>query len=253
MNSSANDWDLVIDNFAKSFHVIAPDKIGCGFTDNPKRDEEYVMRTMVRHVHDFLNAVGIDSAHVVGHSRGGYAVCRLALEHPEVVKTLVIVDSGTLMLARNPLYDEWEKKAAPIEDIRESIHYQKVANSYGSAHITDKFLDIMVEIEKLPKSREAVAKMKAGLMAQFKEDLQADQKETHERIRAGGIKAPTLIMWGFNDPTAKFDPMGLFALNLILPSTPRSEMHILNQAGHFCHREQPDSFVAAVTAFIESN
>lgn len=253
MNSSASGWAPVIDSFAESFHVFAPDKVGCGFTDNPKSDAEYLMGTMVQHVYDFLNTMRVDSAHMVGHSRGGYAVIRLALEHPEMVKTLVIVDSGTLMLARNPLYDEWEKQAALIKDVRERHRYQAAANSFGSEHITGDFLDKMIEIEKLPKSQEAAAKMKAGLMSQFKEDLAIEQKETHERIRSGGIKAPTLIMWGFNDPTAKFDPMGLFTLQLILPSTPRSQMHILNEAGHWCFREQPEAFVAAVTSFIKSS
>jgi pimeloyl-ACP methyl ester carboxylesterase len=39
-------------------------------------------------------------------------------------------------------------------------------------------------------------------------------------------------------------------MNLILPSVPQSEMHILTRAGHFCFREQPQAFNAAVTDFI---
>ena len=111
----------------------------------------------------------------------------------------------------------------------------------------------MIEVEALLKSRKAAAKMEAGLRLQFIEDLAAKQKETHEWIRAGGIKCPTLIVWGFNDPSGRFDPLGLATLQLILPSTPRSQMHILNQAGHYCFREQPEAFVAAVTSFIKSN
>ncbi len=252
-NYSANDWIPVIYDFAKSFHVIAPDKIGCGFTGNPKNNEEYLMGTMVQHTYDFMNAIGIDTAHLVGHSRGGYAVCRLALEHPEVVRTLVIVDCGTLMLARNPLYDEWEKDAALIEDIREKHRYLLAVNSFSSRHITDELVDGMIEIEELPKSREAVIKMQAGLMNRFREDLERERNETQEWIKASGIKAPTLVVWGFNDPSAKFDPMGLSTVELILTSTPCSQVYILNQAGHFSFREQPEAFVTAVTSFIKAN
>ncbi len=250
---SASDWDLNIDSFATSFHVFAIDKIGCGFTDNPKSDEEYVIGTAVQHAYDFLTTMKIDSAHMVGHSRGGYTVCRLALEHPEVVRTLVIIDSSTLMITPNPIYDEWGRLATLITDIRDRYRYLVAANSFGSEHITDAFLNVMVEIATLPKSQEAAAKMEAGLKARFKEDLVAEQKETHELIRAGRLKAPTLIMWGFDDPSATFDRVGLPTIRLIFPHVPRSQMHILNQAGHYCYREQPEAFVTAVTSFIKSN
>jgi pimeloyl-ACP methyl ester carboxylesterase len=242
----ANDWDLNIDGFAESFHVFAIDKIGCGFTDNPKSDGEYVIGTTVQHAYDFLNTMNIDSVHVVGHSRGGYAVCRLALEHPDVVNTLVIVSSTTLMIPICPIYAEWDRLAALITDIRDRHRYLVAANSFGSEHITDDFVDVMVEQSMLPKSQEAAAKMEAGLNSQFLADLAVKQKETQELIRAGKLKAPTLIVWGFDDPSATFDPVGLATLRLIFPHVPRSQMHILNQAGHYCYREQPEAFVAAV-------
>ncbi len=248
----ANDWDLNIDSFAKSFHVFAIDKIGSGFTDNPKSDEEYVIGTSVKHVYDFLKTMQIDAAHVAGHSRGGYTVCRLALEHPEIVKTLIIVASATLFGPHNPIYDEWGRLAALIKDIRDRYRYLAAANSFGSEHITDDFVDKTVEVMTLSKSQEATAKSKA-LRSQFLNDLETKQKETHEWIRAGKLKAPTLITWGFNDPSANFDPVGLAGLRLILPSVPRSEMHIFNQAGHYHFREQPEAFVAAVTNFIKLN
>ena len=216
-------------------------------------DEEYVIGTMVQHAYDFLNTMQIDSAHLVGHSRGGYAVCRLALEHPEVVKTLVIVASTTLMGISSSMYYEWNRLADLINDMRDRYRYLAAANSFGSAHITDDFIDVMVEIVTLPKSQEAADKWNAGLRLQFQKDLEARQKETHEWIRAGKLKVPTLIMWGFNDPSANFDPVGLATIRLILPCVPRSQMHVLNQAGHYCFREQPEAFVEAVTSFIKLN
>ncbi len=103
-----------------------------------------------------------------------------------------------------------------------------------------------------PKYQELEAKMKAGLSEQFQKDIEVRQKELHEWIRAGKLKAPTLLMWGYNDPsTAPFDPVGLAAMKLIFPYCPQAEMHVLNQAGHYCFREQPEAFVAAVTSFIK--
>ena len=101
-HNSAEDWELNFDTFARSYHIFAYDKIGMGFSDNPLSDEEYVIGANVQHLHNFMQAVGIDSAHIAGHSRGGYAVTRLALEHPEAVRTLIIIDSSTLMTPPTP-------------------------------------------------------------------------------------------------------------------------------------------------------
>ena len=254
-NCTANNWGLnIIDSFAKSFHVLAIDKIGSGFTDNPKSDKEYVIGTTVQHCYDFLNTMQLDSAHLAGHSRGGYTVCRLALEHPEVAKTMIIVDSLTLVGGQMPaVYSERTRLVALINNERERFRDLAVANSFGGEHITDDYLDALVEMAALPKFQEAAAKMEAGLNAQFEEDLIAKRKETHEWIRAGKLKAPTLIVWGYNDPSALFEPVGLASLRLIFPFVPRAQMLILNRAGHYCFREQPEAFVEAVKNFIKLN
>jgi pimeloyl-ACP methyl ester carboxylesterase len=42
-------------------------------------------------------------------------------------------------------------------------------------------------------------------------------------------------------------------MNLILSNVRASEMHVLNQAGHYCYREQPVGFADTVTSFIDRN
>ncbi len=256
--ASANVWAPVVDKFAKNFHVYAIDRPGQGFTDNPKKDSDYVIGITVKHAYEFLKVMGIQKAHVVGHSRGGYSACRLALEHPEVVKTLTLVDSGTLIgkessggtRGRSKWYEEMFKEADKIKDPRERYRFLAAHNSYGNSHITDEYVDIMLQIEALPKTKEASDKME-GLHNQFHEDLAARKEETHKWIVSGKLKAPTLIVWAFNDPSAKLEPGGLDTMRLIFPNVPKAQMHIINQAGHRCFAEQPDAFVAAVTSFIK--
>lgn len=248
--SGANDWDTNIDHLSKHFKVYSIDKIGCGFTDNPRRDEEYVIGSTVQHAFDFLKTMKIDKAIVAGHSRGGYAATRLALEHPEIVRTLILVSSSTLMTPPNPVYNQWDREASKIQDQREMYRYLMTANSYSGAHVTEELVDQMIQIESLPKSKEAKAKMDAGLRKKFNEDIVFRQNETQEWIRAGRLKCPTLIIWGFNDPSATMDRCGVPCMNLIMPSVPISEMHVLNHAGHYCFREQPQAFDTMVIDFI---
>ena len=250
---NAEDWEVNFDNLAEHFHTYAIDKVGQGFSDPPLSDEEYIIGAHVNHIYDFMSAVGIQSAHLAGHSRGGYAVTRVALEHPEVVRTLTIIDSSTLMTPPNPIYDEWARQAANIPDPREQIRYQVTANSFRGDHVSERQIDVALEILDLQKTKDVIGRMDDGLRDQFKADLVARQPETHAWIRDGGIKCPTLVIWAFNDPSATMEHCGIPCMQLILPSVPNSQMHIVNEAGHYCYREQPEAFEDVLITFIKKN
>ena len=77
------------------------------------------------------------------------------------------------------------------------------------------------------------------------------KEETLGWIRDRGLKKPTLLVWGFNDPTATLE-QGLRLFELFAASESRSQMHIINQAGHFSYREHPKEFNEVLRAFIAS-
>ena len=93
---NAYHWSLNFDDLAQRFHVYALDKLGQGFTDNPGADADYTMAAAIQHVHDFLRALSIEDAVLVGHSRGALPAIRVAVEDPRRVSVLVILDSNTL-------------------------------------------------------------------------------------------------------------------------------------------------------------
>ena len=75
----ADNWARNWDGFARSFHVIAIDKLGQGHTDNP-RPGNYKVESVVAHAQGFIRALGLDRLNLVGHSRGGYLAMRLTME-----------------------------------------------------------------------------------------------------------------------------------------------------------------------------
>ena len=246
---NAEDWELNFDTFAERFHVVAYDRIGLGFTDNPRTDEEYVIGSSVDHAFGLIKALGLGRAHIMGHSRGGYTATRLVLEHPEVVDTLIIVDSSSLMTPANPQYGIWEHEALKYDDLHERHRYLVAANSYGDGGVTDHYIDVAVEIDGLAKTNVAKERMAVNI-TRFRSDLVERQQETHEWIRAGRLTCPTLIMWAYNDPSATMERCGIPCMNLIMPNVPESEMVILNRAGHMIYREQTEAFDHAVLDFI---
>ena len=50
----------------------------------------------MEHLYAFLKAKGVTRLHVIGQSTGAWHAARLALEKPEMVRSLIIVDSATL-------------------------------------------------------------------------------------------------------------------------------------------------------------
>ncbi|MFQ5930348.1 MAG: alpha/beta fold hydrolase [Acidobacteriota bacterium] len=234
---SAIDWELNFDSLAQWFRVIAVDKLGQGHTDNPKSDDDYTMAAVVRHAYEFLMKMRLENVHLVGHSRGGYLVGRLTLEHPEIIRSCIIVDSGTL--SPGPSKTEFIMANAPKPRLtRESQRWVIEHYSYSDKHITDTWLDAAVQIANLTKYREAVRKMEdQGLKrSRFLIQLALEKEETLNWIMQGQLRTPTLLVWGYNDPTASLK-RGQYLFELIADSAPISEMHVINQAGHFCYRE----------------
>ena len=246
----AEDWEPNFDDLVKSFRVFAVDMLGQGFTGNPTQDKDYVIGSTVKHIIGFLDILGIDSAHFVGHSRGGYTALRLAMENPKRAKSVVNVDSASFIQEVNEFYAEAQKRANQYKDPKDRIWQFSRANSYAGEHITESWVEAKYQAQQTSNHKEAVQKMEY-LGAQFSKDIKERQPECHKWVKEGRLNTPTLITWGYNDPSATWDPVGLKSLDLILPNNPNSQMVVFNKAGHYCYREQPKAFSGAVIGFIE--
>ncbi|HYG81984.1 MAG TPA: alpha/beta fold hydrolase, partial [Pyrinomonadaceae bacterium] len=86
-------WKEVLLPLADSgFRVIAPDLVGFGFSGKP-RDGEYTIDAQAKIIVGLMGALGIERAALVGSSYGGAVAATCALDHPERVERLVLVDA----------------------------------------------------------------------------------------------------------------------------------------------------------------
>jgi 2-hydroxy-6-oxonona-2,4-dienedioate hydrolase len=252
-HSSANVWSKNIPLFAKRFHVFAPDKLGSGMTNNPKDDNELNIQGEVSHIYDFIRVMKLGMVHLVGQSRGGGCVFFLALQHPEVVRDLVIVDSNTAApegpttreeaLTKCPKEPDWEEWKCRIR----SISYLPDQAFDDEYFMAGKYMSL------LPKSQETVAKLNAGAGGELAttDGFNKWKAEWDERIRKEGVlQMPVLLYWGRNDPSAVI-ANGRALDDLIAEKNPHVRMIILDKAGHFPFREYPEEFVSNVTNFID--
>lgn len=257
---SLDCWSLNFEGLAASFRVYALDKLGQGHTDNPRSDSEYTYEALSRHTAAWLQKLGVSRAHLVGHSRGGLLAATLALEHPGLAKTVIVVDSATLAPDDprfNPegFYKEVASRTPAGRPTLETIRAEPVANSYSADHVTDDYLARYLEIALLPKTKEAQQRVGASGLDEtelgrtvWMPSLSRKRKATLETIQAKGMSLPTLVVWGFNDPSAPL-PLGHSLFERIALKTPQAEFHVLNRAGHYSFRERPHEFNRLIRAF----
>jgi 2-hydroxy-6-oxonona-2,4-dienedioate hydrolase len=251
---NAYHWSMNFGGLCEHFHVYAFDKFGLGFTDHPTNDESYLMGPVIDHAKGFLRTMGIDRASLVGHSRGALPAARIAVDHPGLVKALVVLGSSTLP-AEDPstpvdFYKDLEQGAPPIPD-RDYVCREAHANSYSKAHITEDFVDALLEVALLPTTIESKKKMEHLLDAQFLPDMRERKYETLDLIKDGRLKAPTLIIWGLNDPSAPFK-LGLDLFQLISSVVHRTQLHAFNHAGHYVYREHPEELNRLIVDFVNN-
>lgn len=92
LGSTLKDWDFQVPFFSKNFRVITVDLRGHG--DSVMTDDNYGVDCMSEDIKQFLDALNIDKATLIGFSMGGAVAFEFATSYPEKIDKLVIVNSG---------------------------------------------------------------------------------------------------------------------------------------------------------------
>jgi 3-oxoadipate enol-lactonase len=145
LNSDHTLFRGSIPQLAERYRVIAFDNRGMGHTDKP--DIPYSIEMMADDTAGLLNAIGIEQAHILGTSMGGRVAAALALQHPQQVKSLILVSTIMKSLKGVPL--TWQRRLIPlmlkIPMIRGSHPYYTVARQ-REASLTYDCMDRLNEI-----------------------------------------------------------------------------------------------------------
>ena len=223
--SSALGWMPIFPSLAGHFHVYAVDMPGMGQTRQPASNEQYPMQATVEHLHSFMEMLGIDQVHLVGHSRGALPVARMAIDHPERVKTLTLFDSDTLAPGELP--------PPPTPGPRNITR----SRPGGFPPTAD-------DEEWIRQTTERVRQVLRSARSTFQEDFAA--------LKSGRLKTPTLMIWGFNDPSGTSEPyrLGLELFEMISQSVDQAQLHFFNQARPAPYRDHPGEVTHLMVSFI---
>jgi pimeloyl-ACP methyl ester carboxylesterase len=94
LGSDSSTWRKILPELARHYAVYAPDMFGCGRSDKP--EIAYTIEAMAHYIRLFMDAVGIERAHLIGHSLGGGVAMQTVYFSADRVHRVVLVDSGGL-------------------------------------------------------------------------------------------------------------------------------------------------------------
>lgn len=92
--SDSRDWLITMAALSHRYTLYAPDLIGFG--RNERNSEGYYLSDFCDYILEFMDALGLESSALAGHSFGGRICLDIALQHPEKVSRLVLADSSGL-------------------------------------------------------------------------------------------------------------------------------------------------------------
>ena len=98
LGSSMGDWQYQVEYFSSRYRVVVFDLRGHGKSDKPPGP--YSISLFASDTAQLIDALDIAPAHVVGLSLGGMIALQLAVDRPELIRKLVVVNSGSEMIVR---------------------------------------------------------------------------------------------------------------------------------------------------------
>jgi 3-oxoadipate enol-lactonase len=108
LGSSTEDWEPQVNLLARDFTVVTYDVRGHGKTAKPAG--KYSVPQFADDAATLIQLLRLGPVHVMGLSMGGMIAFQLAVDHPELVRSLIIVNSGPEMILRT-----WQEKLAIVQ------------------------------------------------------------------------------------------------------------------------------------------
>ncbi len=235
--SSLHTWNAWSQDLTADYRVIRPDLPGSGLSA-PAQNGQYEAEDDVRFLKHFLETrPSAGPVHLVGSSLGGRIAWEYALSYPDQVKSLTLINAlgypqeswpPGIQMAQWPVFDQLMVWHTP-----RWIYAQSLKDIYHDpAQITEPLIDRYYDLARWQDNPQAfVDRVKARL------DQDSD--------RISGIRVPTLVLWGEEDPYFPVENAYRFAEDI-----PGAQLSTFSDVAHLPMEEAPAKSVARFRRFL---
>ncbi|MHB1319460.1 MAG: alpha/beta fold hydrolase [Anaerolineae bacterium] len=245
LDSASLSYGHVLGALGERFRVFAPDLPGFGESELP--DAPYDTQYFAGFLRQFLSAVGLEHASLVGLSLGGGAALTLALREPGCFDRLVLVGSYGLgkevpfsylgyLLVRLPLVNEmmW----AILKRSRRLLAYSLNSILPNQRPVDDCLLaEVQALLDKPGAGR--------AWRAFQRQEVGPTGLRTDYSGRLGELTVPTLILHGSKDSLVPVEWARRAQLRI-----PNAQLQVLPGVGHWLPRDDPEGFKRALLEFL---
>ena len=237
---STYSWRLVMPRLAESFRVIAVDLNGFGYTQRPADRARYTREAQGELIVAVMEALGYESAHVMGHSYGGGISLWLAWKHPGRVRSLVLVDSS----APTYSYDRRSRAASFRPFTAFFLRSWMLRPSTVRKALLRSFHDDSLVTPELVQAYWERIRIEGVIDAYY--GLTVPVRGPVDRVVLEEIRTPTFIVWGSEDPVISVESGRQAAARM-----PNAEFVVLDETGHIPMEERPEELLRLVLPFLD--
>lgn len=214
----------VLDAFNKEYTVVIP---MMPIYQLPVEDTH--VKSLAGFIHRFVKFKGYDSISLLGNSLGGHVALVYTLEHPEMVKTMIL--TGSSGLYENAMGGSFPRRE-DYDFIKTKVEYTFHDPNTATKDLVDEVFEIVNNKEKLIR---ILALAKSAIRHNMGEDL-------------GKFNLPVCLIWGKNDNITPPDVAEEFHKLL-----PKSDLFWIDQCGHAPMMEQSKEFIAILEPWLKKH
>jgi pimeloyl-ACP methyl ester carboxylesterase len=243
LGGSLENWAANTGALATKHRVYTMDLPGFGRSDKQPRLKS--MHELVEFLVDFMEIQHIDRAGIIGHSMGGGLALQLAIQYPQKVEKIVLVDNAGM--GREVIFDF---KLCSIPLVGELITRPSRKGTVGlwkkivcePGVITDELVESTYRLATQPGAMKALlATIRAGI------NIRGQRADLTRPLmkRLAGITAPTMVIWGKDDRI-----IPLAHARIAVSKIPNATLHIFDRCGHMPQLEYPEDFNKMTLDFL---
>ena len=237
-------WEKNIDALSQHHRVFAIDLVGFGRSDKPMAP--YSFPFLTQFTLDFMKALNIERASLIGNSMGGGICLQIAIQFPDKVDKLVLVNSAglgkemtiLLRLASLPLIGELLTRPS-----RKGTYRFMKECVYDPSILTDDWIERAYQMASLPSTHKVFLKMLRSCV-----DFDGLNKKLLGTVldSFSKITLPVLVIWGRQD-----NILPVVHAYTAVKRIPNAELHVFDPCGHLPQIECPEEFNALILEFLK--